>query len=210
MKKLKIGSVWYSDPYFTHGTNHELVEIAHVNDLKKCDLVILWGGEDIWPGFYGEKPRYTNAMYKGRRDQTEEIVFNEVKGKIPILGVCRGAQLMCALSGGKLWQHVDGHTQWHNIRFMDETMPPVMSSSAHHQMLRPTKDMEIVAVADHVRSMSKCSDAGVTIDSNPEPEIVYMPGVGLAVQGHPEYHKKESAFTQSCITLVNKYLGIQL
>jgi putative glutamine amidotransferase len=108
------------------------------SEYKKYDLVIFTGGEDINPGMYGERCKFSS--FNEDRDTIERNVFdyyfNETKCKI--LGVCRGHQLISVLLGGRLYQdlHFEGlhHPGYHNFDHQMETeFIPRKVNSMHHQ-----------------------------------------------------------------------------
>ncbi|MGL5079099.1 MAG: gamma-glutamyl-gamma-aminobutyrate hydrolase family protein, partial [Waterburya sp.] len=111
-----IASGYYNDQYF--GRARVAID---PEDLDGCNLLILWGGEDISTSFYGEKSVYSDSDEKlSHRDRIEKNLAEEaVRRGIPILGICRGAQLLNCLDGGKLFQHVDKHTQAHKVKLQD-------------------------------------------------------------------------------------------
>lgn len=161
--------------------------LSHAMQLRKDHkLLVLHGGEDISPLIYGERSVYAQAADHLSRRDAAEIQFVEqarILG-IPILGICRGAQLLCCLGGGSLWQDVSNHAgRNHELLFRGETY---WTNSVHHQMMRPTEDMEILAVSPN-RSPIKY-DESEHEDLGDEPEIVYIPDLkALCVQGHPEW-----------------------
>lgn len=181
----EFGSACWYDEYFGHT---RLVNAPE--DLLKVKALILWGGEDISPKIYGESPKYTNASaLPSERDALEILLVQEaVRLGKPILGICRGAQLLCALHGGKLWQHVTNHAgRYHFIEL--KTGQKIETNSLHHQMMRPDKDAEILAQTPVALARKKYSENEVAIDdTTPDPEIVWFPKFrALGVQGHPEY-----------------------
>lgn len=78
--------------------------IKTVEDIKKADLIIFTGGEDINPSIYGQNT--TNAYGINRaRDDAETNIFSMANGQNKfMLGVCRGHQLINALLRGRLYQ----------------------------------------------------------------------------------------------------------
>ena len=94
---------------------------------------------------------------------------------------------MCALGGGKLWQHVDNHAigSVHEIVYKGKTY---LTNSYHHQMMRPTEEMEIIAHTPKALSPKKYNEDGEHLSDEVEAEIVYIPKMkALCVQGHPEW-----------------------
>src|SRR3990167_1427424 len=86
-------------------------------EFKPPGILVLWGGEDIHPSFYN---RPNVCSYVGfspsMRDQIEAKLFaRAVEAGLTVVGVCRGAQLGCALSGGILVQNITGHVSSHRM-----------------------------------------------------------------------------------------------
>ncbi|UUX34066.1 gamma-glutamyl-gamma-aminobutyrate hydrolase family protein [Fundicoccus culcitae] len=73
--------------------------------ISMVDALILTGGEDVSPMLYGEEPRKVIGRTSPMRDEFEIALFKEaVHQKKPILGVCRGLQLINVVLGGTLYQ----------------------------------------------------------------------------------------------------------
>ena len=196
-----ILSAIYTDDYF--GPCYGEKNIQKIRDCTT--LLVLWGGEDISPHIYGQSPVRTNAPpVPSPRDWLEMELIDEARRRdIPILGICRGAQLLCAVDGGTLWQDVSGHGIAHNILYKGEKIPV---SSTHHQMMRPSKHAEVLASSEYVRSPKKFGEEE-EINTEPEAEIVYFPRLNaLGVQGHPEYMVPTHPFPQLVKSLVKTYL----
>lgn len=153
-------------------------------------MLVVWGGEDISPSLYGkEVSHWTGATSRpSRRDVIEwYLMMRAVELGMPIIGICRGAQMLCALAGGKLYQHVNGHAgRPHKVVCLDGEEFEV--SSLHHQMMNPEGvDHEMVARSKDILS-DKHLDVDDDVVATVEPEFVYFPKVkGIAVQWHPEY-----------------------
>ena len=65
--------------------------------FKRCDALLLTGGEDIHPSYYGEQPNAFVTWLNKRRDELEWVLIQHaLKESKPIIGTCRGAQ--CWLS----------------------------------------------------------------------------------------------------------------
>ena len=159
------------------------------SDLDKDSCLVVWGGADISPVLYN-KP-VSERTYAGpqmsQRDAIEWELMNEAKHLgIPIIGICRGAQMLCALAGGFLIQDVTDHGRDHYATTSDGKVLKV--SSLHHQMMYPWGvDHVLVAQSKHMLSRHYL-DVDTPVEVPCEPEFVYFPKErGIAIQWHPEY-----------------------
>jgi anthranilate/para-aminobenzoate synthase component II len=169
--------------------------LMYAKDLSECAAVVLWGGSDISPALYGE-PRYHNSgpTEPSERDIFEwELCRQAVAQGIPIIGVCRGAQMLCAFAGGKLIQDVSGHHGNHATTC--HTGETFVISSCHHQMLYPWDvDHEMLAwstkkLSKDYQPSSHYTTANMKKPEYEEPEVVWFPEIkGFAIQCHPEWH----------------------
>ena len=164
------------------------------------DAILFEGGSDIHPSIYNNPNTHSSVGdMPSRRDVFEVNAMKDaIKKKALIIGICRGAQLACALAGGKLVQHVNHHGRSHSVSTTDETIFNV--SSVHHQQMYPW-DIEHDLLA-----WSAQSDVflGHEIDEDlvyTEPEAVYFPQINaLAFQWHPEW----AASTEEIDYTINK------
>jgi gamma-glutamyl-gamma-aminobutyrate hydrolase PuuD len=182
-----------------------------ISKITNNSVVMLGGGEDISPSLYDAKiSKFSGAeIFPSTRDCIEQAAFNHAVGVgAKIYGICRGAQMVCALSGGTLFQDVTGHAgQDHLIRTVDGVI--YNTSSVHHQMMNPegTKH-KLVAWSNEKRSRHYVIDDDTIKDEiEIEPEIVYFPETkALGVQGHPEFMPVTSAFVRYNSQLIKEYL----
>lgn len=184
-------------------------------DLNKVtpeeDLVIFWGGEDISPKIYNQKPN--SYMHQGtkelsKRDEWEYRVAKHcAEFKIPTLGICRGAQLMCCVDGGSLFQHVDRHGNAHMITLKGGHRIP--TSSLHHQMMNLEGTVyELLGWCDPALSEKHLNDKEENIEVRVEPEIVFFPRINsLCIQGHPEYCSTNHPLVIETFRLIKFYFG---
>lgn len=165
------------------------------------DGILLSGGVDVAPEHYGEEPLQPEWSGDAFRDQYEiEIIKIALDHSIPILGICRGAQILNVALGGTLYQDITTqipgtfeHRSWdkydencHQVRILKETglskIYPKISefkiNSIHHQGV---KDLGKGLVAEAVSS----SDDVI--------EAFRLKGDKFAVgiQWHPEFHRVE-------------------
>lgn len=78
---------------------------------RSCDALLLPGGGDMEPWRYGQENTASHSM-EPERDAAELLLLDEflAAGK-PVLGVCRGLQVINVYFGGTLIQDVPGHSQ---------------------------------------------------------------------------------------------------
>ena len=164
--------------------------------LEFCDGVLFAGGDDVDPKHYGEEIAFDSVETTPLRDDFELALADLLKqtGK-PILGICRGAQLINVAFGGSLYQHIDGHRQdergavnlrnakveagslLHEIVGEDE----IKTNSFHHQAVK--------AVAPGFIASARADDGTVEAIEPAEKSERFI----LAVQWHPEYLFKHDA-----------------
>jgi len=79
--------------------------------VAAIDGLILSGGEDINPAYYGEDVLNATVEIYGKRDTSDFTMLEAaLKRGIPILGICRGAQLINIRFGGTLYQDLPVQT----------------------------------------------------------------------------------------------------
>lgn len=73
--------------------------------ILNVDALILSGGQDVDPLFYGEEPKRNLGGILPQRDIFDMSLINfAMEKKIPILGICRGEQILNVANGGTLYQ----------------------------------------------------------------------------------------------------------
>lgn len=79
-------------------------EKNNFDDIKKCSSLILTGGADIFPELYNDWDDGTsNQLYIPERDGFEfKLLEYAIENKYPVLGICRGMQLINCKLGGSL------------------------------------------------------------------------------------------------------------
>lgn len=193
------------------------LEKATDEELSKCDAVLLWGGADISPSMYGEHPfLFSGPATPTDRDLFEwEILRRAKEKKIPMIGVCRGAQLMCAFAGGKLVQDVNGHNcGYHDIIIEENGKRTLFNvTSSHHQMMFPYDvNHELLGWSKKVLSNKyepnyKLYCGQMDKGLFPEAEVVYFPQLkGLAMQCHPEWHGVDHPFNNWMLNYIQQTL----
>jgi len=87
---------------------------GHLDEaLDACDGILLGGGRDIDPGRYGQEPTEHLAPTEPLRDAFElELTERSLDRGLPILGMCRGIQILNVTLGGTLIQDVAVRPEW--------------------------------------------------------------------------------------------------
>ena len=159
-------------PTWVKGKNPDIeiikLTVFNFDDIKKCDGIVLSGGVDTHPKFYGnERLNYPLAPkeFNIPRDEFELKVFEYALEKnIPVLGVCRGMQLVNVALGGNLIQDIEesgklDHRRHEDVDGTHEVLvvkdsflfeisgiEKCVVNSAHHQALdRIANDLKVNA-----------------------------------------------------------------
>lgn len=156
--------------------------------VDRLDGLLLTGGGDILPSLYGEQDPTKSSYGDASRDRMEcEVVRLAVAKGLPILGICRGIQVLNVAMGGTLIQdiksEVDGALQHpsadHSIEIEDGSLlsnildlTRASVNSRHHQAVRD--------VADGLKVAARSEDGIVEGMESSEGLPI------LAVQCHPE------------------------
>ena len=163
--------------------------------LDGCDGLLLSGGEDVDPSWYGAEPSPHLSPPSQERDLFELALFAVARQRgLPILGICRGIQLINVALGGTLFQDLPSehpgpvdhspsgarNARTHVIRLEPgsraatalETLRPTVNS-VHHQAI---KDLAPGLVA------TGWSEDGLIEAAESAPGASWI----LAVQWHPE------------------------
>lgn len=167
--------------------------------LSDVDGLLLQGGSDVAPQSYGEEPLRPEWAGDASRDRYEiDLVNRAILSDKPVLGVCRGIQILNVALGGTLYQdiatqHPDHRTHrdwqvydqlrhevdiepgsWLAARQLDSE---VTVNSVHHQAIKdlaPSLEVEARSVPDGLVEAVRYRDSGV---------------FAYGVQWHPEFQR---------------------
>ncbi|MFF4253139.1 gamma-glutamyl-gamma-aminobutyrate hydrolase family protein [Streptomyces sp. NPDC001663] len=80
--------------------------------VARLDGLVIAGGPDVEPVRYGAEPHPRTGPPARARDAWElALIEAALAARIPLLGICRGMQLLNVALGGTLVQHIDGHAE---------------------------------------------------------------------------------------------------
>lgn len=92
--------------------------LDNLDAVAGCDGIVLSGGVDIAPEYYSGKAGYPNAPdhFQEDRDAFETAVFRQAQDQhLPVLGICRGMQLINCMYGGTLVQDLEAKNDVHKV-----------------------------------------------------------------------------------------------
>ncbi|MGH8691058.1 MAG: gamma-glutamyl-gamma-aminobutyrate hydrolase family protein, partial [Burkholderiales bacterium] len=104
---LAHGALAFMVPTVARGADVSRASISMSDYVRELDGLVLQGGADVSPASYGEEPLRPEWSGDRVRDLYEIELFWEcvIQGK-PVLGICRGAQLINVALGGSLYQDI--------------------------------------------------------------------------------------------------------
>lgn len=87
---------------------HLPMDAAPAELVDRLDGVVIVGGDDVDPRRYGRAPGPFTVVVDPQRDEFEAALIEAaIDGAVPLLGVCRGAQLLNVVRGGTLHAHLE-------------------------------------------------------------------------------------------------------
>jgi putative glutamine amidotransferase len=176
--------------------------VEHPDDaLDAFDALVLAGGADIDPGSYGAERHRCTINTRPERDAVEiALARRALERDMPLLGICRGMQLLNVALGGTLIQHLPddvGHSDHrrslgsfdnadHNVRLTEGSL----AARAAGETLHATK-------SHHHQGIDELGEGLVptgwsVIDELVEAIEVPTASFALGVQWHPEVDPRSS------------------
>ena len=162
--------------------------------VDRLDGLMLCGGPDVYPPLYGQEMQPGLGVVFRELDEMEvALVRRAVKNDVPVLGICRGIQVIAVAFGGELYQDIDNqyakdvlHTQTaandafaHRVKIASDSQlariigdQSIWVNSHHHQAVKEMPDgFRVVAWAsDHL------------VEAIEKPDSTFC----IGVQWHPE------------------------
>ncbi len=175
----------------------------HPAFLDRLDGVVLTGGVDLAPGLYGEEPHPAVDRTNVERDEFEWKLLDEAfQREVPLLGICRGAQMINVARGGTLVQDIPtsvGRDVSHDDRQRPRDVLAHTVRLAQGSALRRTLGGEQVEVNSfHHQAVDRLGEGLVATAwaSDGVVEGIELPGdtFVLGVQWHPEAFWKTELF----------------
>jgi putative glutamine amidotransferase len=157
------------------------------DSVADIDGLLLPGGWDVDPARYGEKPDPKVGDIDPELDETEIQLFQLARNeKVPVLGICRGQQVINVAMGGTLLQHLEGH----EVRaFGRKHLAHTASVDPASELGRAAEGRQIQVNSLHhqaVRSVAPGLRQTATGDDGTIEGLETDDGLVVAVQCHPE------------------------
>lgn len=165
-----------------------------LSSLNRFDAIILSGGSDIDPLYFGEDVLPENGYIQPERDRFELAVARHALSQgVPVLGICRGMQVLNVAAGGALYQdiyvqtasrlqHIQQAPRWYATHSVE-----VESGTLLHQIVGATS---IRVNTFHHQGVRRLGEGLVVSARSPDGivEAIEAPGhpFAIGVQWHPE------------------------
>ena len=170
------------------------VILPYASDIKKqislLSGVVLSGGEDLDPAIYGQEQHPKTEPPSPQRDEYELALCRAaIEASIPVLGICRGCQVLNVALGGDLVQHVDDHS-FNTPRRKDYIHEVTIDPNSRLSQILGGKTNMVVNSIHHQAVGGRLGKNLRAVAKSPEGviEAVELEGDGfvVGVQWHPE------------------------
>lgn len=200
---LEISPKGVTDHLRKAGALPIIIPLSKPEDAKsyvdKIDALVIPGGDDVSPIYYGEEPLSKLGKNSPKRDLFDLALIKEAhKQQKPILGICRGLQIINVAFGGSLYQDLSykasvnvQHEQKTDLKYETHSVmiekdsflsniyvSKLMVNSYHHQAIK--------RIAPNFKVTAKSTDGIIEAIEHTDQKI-------YAVQWHPELMAKHNS-----------------
>ena len=194
-----------------HRSNIRLADYA-----RHLDGLVLQGGADVSPLSYGEQPLREDWAGDRLRDEYEiELVHEFIEAGKPVLGICRGLQVINVAMGGSLHQDIGSQVEaaqahvndtyekhQHEIRFEPGGRLAALYRGATRARVTSIHHQSVKALGKNL---------AVEAWSEPDRVIEAIRGTGrgfvFGVQWHPEFHAPGDEGILDCAPILDEFLA---
>lgn len=175
--------------------------------LEICDGFLLTGGQDVTPEIYGEEKKSVCGETSSLRDSMERYIFTHaIEIDKAVLGICRGIQIMNAVSGGTLYQDLPSEFE----SDVEHHMSPPYDRTAHEvELVKNTpiyqvlKEEKIPVNSYHHQAVKKVAEGfeKMAVSTDGLIEGIYMPDKKFVwgIQWHPEFSYEKSEYSREIL-----------
>jgi len=160
--------------------------------LEMVDGLLISGGNDVSPEMYGSKENKCGTLDRSRDAMEKYLLEKALEKDMPVLGICRGVQLMNAALGGTLHQDLpsEGYPNHTIVEFDRNVVTHTVEVKESTLLAEILGSGELGVNSFHHQAVDKLADGleAAAVSKEGIVESVYMPGrkFVLAVQWHPE------------------------
>ena len=175
-----------------------------------CDGLLFTGGQDVHPAFYGEEDRTGRLIPCPRRDELERrVLVAALAAEKPMLGICRGLQLINVALGGTLYQDLPSEHPSEIVHRQGKPYDKATHSVALQGPLAELLQKDTLAVNTlHHQAVKDLAPGLSPMALAPDGliEAFWKPGYRFlwAVQWHPEYRFRVDP---DSLTLFRHFVG---
>ncbi|MDC7956486.1 gamma-glutamyl-gamma-aminobutyrate hydrolase family protein [Fusobacterium simiae] len=184
--------------------------------VKLLDGLILSGGRDVDPHFYGEEPlEKLEAIFPERDVHETALIKAAIDLKKPVFAICRGMQILNVTYGGNLYQDIS-YAPGEHIKHYQIGSPYQATHSIkidkHSTLFRMADKLEVERVNSfHHQALKKVADRLKVVATAPDGIIEAVEGENedglfiIGVQFHPEMMYDKSTFARG---MFKKFINI--
>jgi putative glutamine amidotransferase len=178
---------------------------ATLAQVSEADAIVILGGEDVEPRFYGGPASYPGSgHHEPLADEAQiETVRLAVRDRIPLLGICRGTQVMNVALGGTLVQHLpqDGAHRRAGPSSLELVPVHARLSGALAEVLDP----DAAVWCGHHQAIDRLGDGLVPVALAPDgviEAVAHDVAPMMGVQWHPEHRDADQSQLRVLLALL--------